>query len=453
MITANLMFQWKCHPKAEQLIINVIERSAKANAFITALEEELFHRTSSRLFDWLDHIVVEYSSELEKELEEAGFISEHTTATYRVFHHPGAQLPRIVVKDDQMQTTSLAVLVDSIADFLMVRGMAGYIEGSPFSGYRRCCIATDNEVSLWVVERRNTLSMEPTYSDTNSLNKYFEAKEMWKSRPRSLENEDEAMTHTLAVAEQLINLVGENLAAWIVMECERDYWQSRNTAAQLQKNRQDRLGMGWANHDHHTFRSSRKHFNQLIRLFEMLGFHCRERFYAGKDAGWGAQIMENPICGLILFLDVDLLPEEIDIDFRHQNLPPLEKMGTIGLWCALHGDSILRSGMHHLEAQFMFDELTTELSKIGVKMMDPFSSLPYLRQAFTAGEVWKVDPKKIEKLLKNKLITPEQAEKFRTHGALGSHLENLQRREGYKGFNPKNVSSIIQKTDPRTAGA
>ncbi len=34
-------------------------------------------------------------------------------------------------------------------------------------------------------------------------------------------------------------------------------------------------------------------------------------------------------------------------------------------------------------------------------------------------------------------------------GALGSHLENLQRREGYKGFNQKNVSIIIKKTDPR----
>ncbi len=207
--------------------------------------------------------------------------------------------------------------------------------------------------------------------------------------------------------------------------------------------------MGWANHDHHTFRSSRRHFPQLIRLFEMLGFQCRERFYAGKDAGWGAQVMDHPGCRLVLFLDVDLLPEEVNVDFRHHPLPELNKLGTVGLWCALHGDSILKAGMHHLEAQFMFEELTQDLAQAGVGMMSPFSDLPYLRQAFTKGERWPVAPSKLEKLLENGSITKEQADRFLSEGAIGSHLENLQRREGYKGFNPKNVSSIIQQTDPR----
>jgi hypothetical protein len=34
-------------------------------------------------------------------------------------------------------------------------------------------------------------------------------------------------------------------------------------------------------------------------------------------------------------------------------------------------------------------------------------------------------------------------------GAVGSHLENLQRRGGFKGFNQKSVSVIIEATDPR----
>lgn len=83
--------------------------------------------------------------------------------------------------------------------------------------------------------------------------------------------------------------------------------------------------------------------------------------------------------------------------------------------------------------------------------MEPFSSFTYLKQAFTKGEVWPVPPSRVERLLKDHLITAEQAEKFRSQGALGSHLENLQRREGYKGFNQKNVSFIIRKTDPRHA--
>lgn len=449
-MTVSTQFQWVCHPKAEALLTHILEECCNANPFIAALSQDLLLETSTRLFDWLDHVIVGYSPELESLLNTTGFVSSGTTASYRVFHHPGAQLPRLLLKDDAAQPiVGAAIAVDSIANFLMVRGMGGSIEGTFLSNFRRCCVSSENGISLWVVERRGSQTMEPVNTDENAIKNYLAATETWKTRPRNMEDENEAMAHTLVLAEQLISLVGKNLAAWIILEVEREYWQSRNAAAQLQKNRQDRLGMGWANHDHHTFRSSRRHFFQLIRLFEMLGFQCRERFYAGKEAGWGAQVMEHTVSRLVLFLDVDLLPEEIDIDFRHQTLPELDKLGTVGLWCALHGDSILRAGMHHLEAQFMFDELTQDLSKEGVGMMAPFSNLSYLRQAFTKGERWSVPPRKLQKLLEQKLITKEQADRFLAEGAIGSHMENLQRREGYKGFNPKNVSSIIQETDPR----
>ena len=83
-------------------------------------------------------------------------------------------------------------------------------------------------------------------------------------------------------------------------------------------------------------------------------------------------------------------------------------------------------------------------------MMDPFSDFEYLKQAFTTGEMWKVEPIRIDELLSQGLITEGEAKQFHEHGAVGSHMENLQRREGYKGFNQKNVSNIIKRTDPRT---
>ncbi len=68
---------------------------------------------------------------------------------------------------------------------------------------------------------------------------------------------------------------------------------------------------------------------------------------------------------------------------------------------------------------------------------------------FTKAEQWPVKPERIKKLLKAGYITWEQANLFLGEGAVGSHLENLQRKEGYKGFNKDNVSVIIKKTDPR----
>ncbi|MBN8900783.1 MAG: hypothetical protein J0H57_07075, partial [Rhodospirillales bacterium] len=74
---------------------------------------------------------------------------------------------------------------------------------------------------------------------------------------------------------------------------------------------------------------------------------------------------------------------------------------------------------------------------------------PFLRQAFTAGERWAVSPARADRALAAGWITEEQRDKFVREGAIGSHLENLQRREGYKGFNQQAVSAIIAATDPR----
>jgi len=81
--------------------------------------------------------------------------------------------------------------------------------------------------------------------------------------------------------------------------------------------------------------------------------------------------------------------------------------------------------------------------------MKPFSDFPFLRQAFTEGERWPVRRERLEILISKGLITREQFDRFLAEGALGSHLENLQRHGGFKGFNQKSVSVIIAATDPR----
>ena len=184
-------FVWKCEPKAEAIVIAVLDEAIRRNYFLEKLSHDLLKITSTRLFDWLDHVVVGHSPSLEKELDEAGYVAGDATPSYRVFHHPGAQLPLIVVKDHDQAVVGVAISVDHIDDFLMVHGITGWIEGSPLSGFRRCCVSTDDEISVWVVERRGTMTMEPTYIDEGYLERYFEAKEKWKSRPRKLFDEEE----------------------------------------------------------------------------------------------------------------------------------------------------------------------------------------------------------------------------------------------------------------------
>ena len=80
--------------------------------------------------------------------------------------------------------------------------------------------------------------------------------------------------------------------------------------------------------------------------------------------------------------------------------------------------------------------------------MAPFSNFPYLKQAFTEGEAWKVEPERINELRSRGVISDSLADRIYRNGALGSHVEIIERNEGYKGFNQESVSKIIRKTNP-----
>src|SRR5205807_7098139 len=244
--------------------------------------------------------------------------------------------------------------------------------------------------------------------EPGAVESLLKARELWQTRQRLFEDDTEGYRSAMATLDRVLGLVGRDLACHAVFEGERNYWQRRNRAAQFQKQRQDRLGLGWANHDHHTFRSSRRHFLDLMRVMEKLGFEWRERFYAGAQAGWGAQILEQPVEGIVVFADVDLMPEETEIDFSRQPLPPPARLGTIGLWVGLHGESFLEAGMHHLEARFDFALVREQLKSLNVAGMPPFSDFEFLKQAFTEGERWLVRREHAEKLRREGLITEEQ---------------------------------------------
>lgn len=80
------------------------------------------------------------------------------------------------------------------------------------------------------------------------------------------------------------------------------------------------------------------------------------------------------------------------------------------------------------------------------------SDFPFLTQAFTEGERWPVRRERAERPFRAGQIDEKQLDQFMREGAIGSHLENLQRKGGFKGFNQTPVSVIIQATDPRKQG-
>jgi len=413
--------------------------------------------TGTLLIDWTDYLVL--AADAEPALRSAGFtddpLGETPTRSQKPFWHPEAMLPRVIldaVVRGAEHPQALAIQVDSISDFMAVHGIATEPEAEPLSRFRRIVASLENGTRFEVVERRGyrgCVSGAPNRTRTEAV---LRAHELWKTRRRIFDDDAEGFRETHSLLDRLIALVGRDLACHIVFAEERAYWERRNRAAQIQKRRQDKLGLGWANHDHHTFRCSRTHFVDLMRALEKLGFERRERFYAGAQAGWGAQILEQPVEAIVAFCDVDLEPEETEIDFSRQVLPPPTKAGTIGLWVGLHGESFLNAGMHHLECRFDHNLLREQLAAEGVGTMKPFSDFPFLKQAFTEGARWPVRRERAERLFRAGLIDEKQLNQFVSEGAIGSHLENLQRKGGFKGFNQQSVNVIIQATDPRKQG-
>jgi hypothetical protein len=461
-------FDWQRWPGTEAFVDRLIEQAQEGNATLRELAGRMIRDAGTPLAVWVDHLVVEGASGLPRTLAELGFRRQsivHPTGG-SVFAHSGGIFPRLVLipgtgpgdETGVIGVRELAIKVESVATFSRAHDLGLEILGYPLGPYRSASIP-GRQTNLLVVERRAYLGFEPFPGELaregrmkpHAARDALAARDLWLGRKRRFDDDVEGFTTTEVTLERVIELAGSrDLACHLVFEVERDYWQSRNRAAEVQKARQDRLGLGWANHDHHTFRCSRQFFPRVIRMFATLGFQLREHFHAGAHAGWGAQVLEHPTTGIVIFADLDLAPEEADQDFAHQALPDLPRPGTVGLWVALHGESILEAGMHHLEAQFDFDALRDGLkSEAGIDTMPPFSDFPFLRQAFTAGERWAVAKARADRALAMGWIDASQHAKFLKEGAIGSHLENLQRREGYKGFNQQAVSAIIAATDPR----
>jgi hypothetical protein len=438
-------FQWTPQPAAEVLVKELLGDFLGRSSLATTLSQRMRDESGTRFVDWLDHLAFPISAELANRLKAAGFVERDAC-----FVHEGGVFPRIVPRNQPGMST--AIKVESVIDFLAIGQITPPkpIEGAPLAPFRRALLSTEKDIELWIIERHGYRGFDtPAWSSQQTVTA-LKHQEAFRCRQRKFDDESQGFALAAKLIYSAVADLGAGYAADLFFAAEREYWQRRNRAARVQKARQDRLGLGWANHDHHTYRSSRQHFAPMISLFEKLGLVCRERFYAGHDAGWGAQVMEHPQAGIIVFADVDLSPDELRADFAHDGLPARKELGTVGLWCALHGEAILQAGMHHLECQFDFAALKKQLeSEEGVKVMKPFTDFPYLRQAFTEGEIWPVEETRLAHLLAAGQITPTQATQFRRDGALGSHLENLERNEGFKGFNQKGVSDIIARTDPR----
>ena len=486
--TQSADFVWKVQPEPAVWVLQTIAALAGRNPTIGRLGQLLRDETGTRLVDWVDHIGLTDRSggngapRLSHCLLQVGYEGEEGDRPgTSVWRNPLGMFPPVVTGVDR---DTLAIRADSAENAVAALFVAldldaddeqretdllrndeqswastsssARVDQPPvdfcgqFDGpYVQACLHAENGVALCITERHGYRGFTAPAVDERQIVAARKYLTEFRRRQRVCETVAEGFHYAAALFEKAAGEIGRDWACDLFFAAEREYWRSRNQAARVQYDRQHRLGLGWANHDHHTYRSSRRAFHHLISVLEQMGFQCRERFYAGREAGWGAQVLEQPQARVVIFADVDLSPDEVAQDFAHEPLEDRDVLGTVGLWCELHGEAFLEAGMHHLECQFDFDAAREQLAKLGVETLSPFTNFEFLRQAFTRGETWPVDPVRVDRLLTAGRITAEQAERFLRDGVIGSHLEILERNDGYKGFNQTGINDIIRRTDPR----
>ena len=445
-------YRWETQPAAWALVHTIVDEILSQEPALAVFADRLRAETGTRLIDWIRSITLPTHSSYIASLRQTGFVEARQPDGSSTYTNPRGIFPvlRIVAQGHPVSPQGQIVLaVEDVPACIAAhdwQGQVGYV--APPAAERPVAILTLDRTEVVLRASEPAVGWHLSDYAADPLSRH---RSVFQQRPRQHDDAASGFAHTSQLIAAAQAELGTDLTCELFFATEREFWQSRNGAAQTQKSRQDALGLGWANHDHHTYRSSRECFAPLIATLEQLGLRCRERFYAGREAGWGAQVLERTETGIIVFADVDLTPTEVAADFAHQPLATRQEAGTVGMWCQLHGESFLQAGMHHLECQFDFAAATQQLSEVGVETMLPFTDFPFLKQAFTVGEMWPVKESRLAKLLSQGMITAEQAERFRRDGALGSHLEILERNDAYKGFNQTGISDIIQRTDPRHA--
>src|SRR6185312_5764467 len=280
-------FDWKRWPETEALVDRLIEAALQGNGFAHELAGRMPGETGTRFSVWVDQLVVSDVPGLAGRLQGLGF--EHQPIRYPVnapvFAHPGGIFPRIAIVGETAggngpagegpPVREVAIKVDSVAAFSRAHDLGLEIVGYPMGPYRVGRIPGDR-TTLAVVERRAYLGFEPFPGELSREGRMkphaardaMAALDLWRARRRRFDDDAEGFDATEAALERVIELAGStDLAGHLVFEAER-----------VQKARQARLGLGWANHDHHTFRCSRQFFPRVIRMFPRLGFPLRERF-------------------------------------------------------------------------------------------------------------------------------------------------------------------------------
>jgi hypothetical protein len=430
---------WTPQPAAERFFGTILDEALKANPAVAAFAERLLATTAVRLRDIVDHVTLRDTTRFQM-LSANGWRDRGDG----VLVNPLGEFPEVLTGSANV----VWLRVEHVRHFLRTLGLDAPIEGDVHGPLQRS-LCFPGTVSFGVLSRQGYPGFDVPRLAEPTIRLARLHHQQLLARRRQFDTVEQGLTNTETLVDSAVRDLGKHWACALWLDAERAYWMTRCPTGRRQKELQDAAGIGWANIDHHTYDGSRRHYRHTIRILEKLGYELREMLYAGELAGWGSQVLEQPVLKSTIFADVDLAPHEIDVDFAHERLPDLDRHRRAGLVSQLHGESILEAGLNHVAGRYDQLRFRTLAAAQGVRTMPPFSTFPFLYQELTEGDIAAVPLDRIASLEAGGHLGAAEAEHIRLNGFIAAHLENIERNDGYKGFNRPGIDGVLRALDPR----
>ncbi len=385
MLTQENTQDW-VHPDARQFFQRFLEECARTNSMIHTLMSELWNYDHSQLFDSVDYFEIGESSILITKLDEWGFKVETREEHYVLYKHPSGHFPRIVLQvHSHPLAGGVALRLNSIAHFLMLRDLHKEIEGCPYSAFRRCKVCTENRVSLWLVERRGTAKIESQEASTKLLQVVHDGVERWQLRQRKFSCKKKGLLTCMHLLRSLVDKLGRDTTTWIVLENEIAHWKSNTPTGRARRNKEEELGLSWSGEHHYTFRSTRENFLYLYDIFDLLGFVNTGVEYH-RAPSYGTYTLRQVNAAYTVCIEVDMSEDECNHQLPQSTLKAWKHPGEIDTWCKKHGESILEGTIYQSSQNDYYYAFAQYLRKADLTYNQIFCKSEALKETFKIGE-------------------------------------------------------------------
>jgi hypothetical protein len=412
-------------PQAAALVRTALAQAYEAAPEAALFAQRLLDTSAVRLLDLIDSLGLQDVDSLN---------SMGWRRTERgIWRHEQPGIPDILERDK----LCVAFRVERLDHLLDTLGLETPIEGQPFGVFRRARVFATDGVNVDAVERNGGAAHEPVNVPEWRIRRALIHQQIFRTRRRDFRSAERGMREARRLISAAVADLGPNQACDLFLRAEREHWMRWCSAGLLQYRRQQRAGVGWSNIDHHAYVASREHVHDLIELFVELGFRLGEIL---RVDGWARQLLEHPVLCSTIAVDVDLdMNEELD----GGPLPPPLWHGGAGAWADLHGESLLEAGLHHVGCLLDRSAFAHQAQVDGITLLPPSSDRSAFFQQMSLPEERAINPRRIDRLEREELLTPSQAEQLRLHGGSAAQLECIERNGGFTGYDAPMTAPVI----------